>query len=119
MDRDVVGVERTDEHLEDLRVLGKPFTPYLRFLPLVILVQFVFTLGFSFLVSALTVHFRDIKDILTNLITLWFFSTPIIYPLSLPVIQENPLVRVLVQLNPMTHVMWGYQNSVFYGELIR
>jgi ABC-type polysaccharide/polyol phosphate export permease len=78
-------------------ILGKAFTPYLLFLPVVILVQFVFTLGISFLVSALTVHFRDIKDITVNLITLWFFSTP----------------------NPMTHIMWGYQNCVFYGELIR
>ena len=31
-------------------------------------------------VSALTVHFRDIQDILANLLTLWFFATPIIYP---------------------------------------
>jgi ABC-type polysaccharide/polyol phosphate export permease len=100
-------------------VLGKPFTPYLLFLPVVILVQFTFTLGFSFLVSALTVHFRDIKDILANLLTLWFFSTPIIYPLTLPVIENNSIVRTIIQLNPMTHIMWGYQNAVFYGELIR
>ncbi len=100
-------------------ILGKAYTPYLLFLPVVILVQFVFTLGISFLVSALTVHFRDIKDILVNLITLWFFSTPIIYPLTLPVIQNNKIVHTLVQLNPMTHIMWGYQNCIFYGELIR
>ncbi len=100
-------------------LLGKPFTPYLLFLPVVISVQFVFTLGLAFLVSALTVHFRDIKDILVNLITLWFFSTPIIYPLTLPAIQNNKIVSTIVQMNPMTHVMWGYQNCIFYGELIR
>ena len=32
--------------------------------------------------SALTVHFRDLRDLLANLLTLWFFATPIIYPLS-------------------------------------
>ena len=40
------------------------------------------TLGLALLVSALTVHFRDVRDLLANLLTLWFFATPIIYPLS-------------------------------------
>ena len=44
--------------------------------------QLVLTLGLALLVSALTVHFRDVRDLLPNLLTLWFFATPIIYPLS-------------------------------------
>lgn len=100
-------------------ILGKPYTPYLLFLPLVLIVQFVFTLGLSFLVSALTVHFRDIKDILTNLLTFWFFSTPIIWPITMEIIQTNKFLKFFVDLNPMTHIMWGYQNSVYFGELIR
>ena len=44
------------------------------------LVQFLFTLGCALILSALTVHFRDIRDILSNLLTFWFFATPIIYP---------------------------------------
>ncbi len=43
-------------------------------------VQLILTLGFALLLSALTVHFRDIRDILSNLLTFWFFATPIIYP---------------------------------------
>ena len=31
------------------------------------------------MLSALTVHFRDIRDILSNVLSLWFFATPIIY----------------------------------------
>ena len=42
--------------------------------------QLVFTLGLALILSALTVHFRDIRDILSNLLTFWFFATPIIYP---------------------------------------
>ena len=60
-------------------IFGKPLTLWVLFLPVSLLVQFIFTLGFCFLISALTVHFRDIKDILSNLMTLWFFATPIIY----------------------------------------
>ena len=46
------------------------------------LVQLVLTLGLALLVSALTVHFRDLRDLLGNLLTLWFFATPIIYPMQ-------------------------------------
>lgn len=99
-------------------ILGKPFTPYLLFLPVVMIVQFVFTMGFCFLISALTVHFRDIKDILTNVLTFWFFTTPIIWPLTMPQVQNSKLLSTLVQINPLTHIMWGYQSCVFYGELI-
>jgi len=99
-------------------LMGKTFTPYLLFLPIVILVQYVFTLGFCFLISALTVHFRDIKDILTNLLTFWFFSTPIIYAMTFAPIQKHPLLKLFLNLNPMTHIMWGYQSCVYYGELI-
>ena len=45
-------------------------------LPVVILVQLVLTLGFALILSALTVHFRDLRDILQNLMTFWFFATP-------------------------------------------
>ncbi len=95
------------------------FSIYLVFLPMVMLVQFVFSLGFGLLLSALTVHFRDIKDILANLLTFWFFATPIIYPMTFHTIQKSALFRTFLNLNPMTHIMMGYQNTVFYGEMIR
>lgn len=99
-------------------ILGKQYTLFLLFLPLVIVVQFVFSLGFAFLVSSLTVHFRDIKDILTNLLTFWFFATPIIYTESL-LANKPKILNLWMDLNPMTHIMRGYQNSVFFGEMIR
>lgn len=95
------------------------FSLFLLFLPYVILVQFMFTLGLSFLISALTVHFRDIKDILTNLLTFWFFATPIIYPITFTPIQKYPLLKLWINLNPMTHIMVGYQNTVYFGQMIR
>jgi lipopolysaccharide transport system permease protein len=100
-------------------ILGKQYTLFLLFLPLVIFVQFVFSLGFAFLVSSLTVHFRDIKDILTNLLTFWFFASPIIYPLTFEPIQKSKILKLWMNLNPISHIMQGYQNSVFFGEMIR
>jgi len=99
-------------------LFGKSYTVYLLFLPVVILVQYVFALGFCLLISALTVHFRDIKDLLANWLTFWFFSTPIVYPMTYGTIQKSSLLRTFLNLNPMTHIMQGYQSCVFYGSLI-
>ena len=58
-----------------------PVTPTdLLWFPVIVAIQLVLTVGLALLVSALTVHFRDVRDLLANLLTLWFFATPIIYP---------------------------------------
>jgi lipopolysaccharide transport system permease protein len=99
-------------------LFGKTYTVFLLFLPVVILVQYVFSLGFSLLISSLTVHFRDIKDLLANWMTFWFFATPIVYPMTYGTVQRSSLLRTFLNLNPMTHIMQGYQNCFFYGSLI-
>ena len=81
----------------------------LLWLPLIVAIQFVFTTGIALLVSALTVHFRDVRDLLANLLTLWFFATPIIYPLS----QAPPRLQRLLDLNPFTHLAVSYQEVLF------
>lgn len=80
--------------------------------PVVVLVQLLLTLGLALVVSALTVHFRDIRDLLSNLLTFWFFATPIIYPMSL--VSEYPLSYRLLNLNPFTHLAVSYQEILFY-----
>jgi lipopolysaccharide transport system permease protein len=88
-------------------------------LPVVMFVQLVFTLGLALFLSALAVHFRDIRDILANVLTLWFFMTPIIYPLSF-VSERAPwqITWVISYLNPMSHILNGYHTAIFAGELI-
>ena len=89
----------------------RPLDPIeLLWFPVIIFVQLLLLLGLSLLVSALTVHFRDLKDILGNLLTLWFFATPIIYPMS----QAPEQYRWLLNLNPMTHLAISYQEVLFY-----
>jgi ABC-type polysaccharide/polyol phosphate export permease len=102
-----------------LFVFGKYLTVYVIFLPIVVLVQFIFALGFGFLISSLTVHFRDIKDILANLLTFWFFATPIVYPVSFESVKKSGLLRTLLNLNPMTHIIGGYHDCLFYGRGIQ
>jgi len=77
--------------------------------PLIVATQLVLTTGLALLVSALTVHFRDVRDLLANLLTLWFFATPIIYPIT----QAPERVRRLLNLNPFTHLVVAYQEVLF------
>ena len=55
-------------------------------------------------------HFRDVKDLLGNLIQFWFFATPIIYPMSVP--PED--YRWLLNFNPFTHLAISYQEVLFF-----
>jgi lipopolysaccharide transport system permease protein len=82
-------------------------------LPLVMALQFAFTLGLTLIVSSISVRYRDIPPILTHLLTFWFFLTPIIYPIT----QAPEQFRALLYLNPMTPFCIAYQNALLYNEL--
>jgi lipopolysaccharide transport system permease protein len=75
-------------------------------------VQLVLTLGLALFVSALTVHFRDIQNILSHLLHLWFFATPVLYPYD----EAPPALKAVLRLNPMTHVVFSYQQMLFDGH---
>jgi len=79
--------------------------------PLVVLVQLVFTVGLALALSALTVHFRDIRDLLSNVLTLWFFTTPIIYPYFMDSVSR---FIWLFRLNPFFHLVVSYQEILFF-----
>ena len=82
--------------------------------PVTVLVQLVFTTGLALALSALAVHFRDIRDLLANVLMLWFFATPIIYPWF----QENVRrFRLLFNANPFSHLAISYQEILFYGPV--
>lgn len=78
-------------------------------LPLVMLIQTVLTIGLAFMFSALCVHYRDVQHILANVLNLWFFLTPIIWPLK----QIPELFRITVNINPVAPLVLAYQ-SIFY-----
>jgi lipopolysaccharide transport system permease protein len=79
---------------------GVPAT--VAWLPLLLIPQLLLTLGLCWFLAALGVYVRDLGQINGFLLTLWFFLTPICYPVeSLPsqamaVLSKNPFF-VLVQ----------------------
>jgi ABC-type polysaccharide/polyol phosphate export permease len=79
--------------------------------PVVVLVQLIFTAGLALLLSSLTVHYRDIKDLLGNLLTFWFFLTPIIYSYK-----TGPIATHWLNLNPFFHLVASYQEILYFPE---
>jgi ABC-type polysaccharide/polyol phosphate export permease len=96
------------------RVVGYPVGGLSAFLlPAILLLHIPMVAGLALGVSALTVHFKDVRDLLANLLTLFFFLTPILYPLDS--IAHLPAVWWLVRLNPFTPFTLAYQQTLFYG----
>jgi lipopolysaccharide transport system permease protein len=81
-------------------------------LPLPLLVQLVLCLGFALFLSALTVHFRDVQNILGHVLHLWFFATPVLYHYG----DVQGRLRQVLRLNPMTAVLVSYQQILFHGH---
>ncbi len=74
-------------------------------LPLLLTLVFVISLGVSLWLSALNVQYRDVRYILPFLIQFWLFATPIAYPGSL---LSEPW-RTLYGLNPMVGAVEGFR----------
>lgn len=66
--------------------------------PVVVLIQLTFTLALTYILAAINVTFRDLQHIVSNLLTLWFFATPVLYPLS--TIQDESARSLMLALIP-------------------
>jgi ABC-type polysaccharide/polyol phosphate export permease len=82
-------------------------------LPLIILIELPLIAGLSLGLAALNVHFKDVKDLLSNVLTVLFYMTPILYTLS--VLDQHPWVQRVVALNPLSPFVLAYQSVLFHG----
>lgn len=84
----------------------------LLFLPLIILFQLAFTLGLALILAALNVLFSDVRHLLEIFLQIWFWLTPIIYPVSF--VPER--FQSLYRLNPAVLFVESYRNSLLYNK---
>lgn len=87
--------------------------PALVALPFVLALQTVFTWGLVLILAALNVHYRDVQHVLGNVLLLWFFLSPILYPVSR--IPES--LRFVQYLNPMGLAIEAYHAMFLFGRL--
>ena len=85
----------------------------LLYLPLVLVVEFIFTLGITLLASALTVYVRDLQHILGIIVLAWQFLTPVMYS-SQSVPEEYQKIFLL---NPMTPIIEAIRSILYYKEV--
>jgi lipopolysaccharide transport system permease protein len=86
--------------------------PFL-FLPLVFLLQIIFTVGLGYILSSFQVFSRDIGQITQSLFWVWFYITPVIYSISMVPAQ----FKKILMLNPMTHLVEMYRGLILQGRL--
>jgi lipopolysaccharide transport system permease protein len=89
-----------------------PLNASLICMPLLLLIQIVFTVGVVLLASAMNVFYRDVRFVVPLGLQLWMYLTPIIYPLSMVPSQ----FRAVYMLNPMASIIDSYRRIILLGE---
>ena len=96
-----------------LLVFGNMVLPWLPLVLLLMALQFAFVLGIALVLSVLNVYFRDTQHLVSILTQLWFYGTPIIYPLALVHQHIDGFWLRVYELNPMVQFVMAYRNLVY------
>ena len=81
-------------------------------LPLMVVILFIFTLGFSFALSSLLVYYRDLRSIWNVILQAAFFAATIIYQIT--IFPEN--IRHIISLNPIVPLLDISRNVTIYNK---
>lgn len=84
----------------------------LLFLPLILMIQLVLILGLGLASAAGNVFFRDVQSLLTLALQVWFYASPIIYPVTM----VPEFLRPYYFLNPMAGIIEAYRDVLLNGQ---
>ena len=90
---------------------GVPFGPGLFLVPVFLAGTILTAIGVGTLLAALVIAYRDFRYVLTFLVKLWMFASPVAYPLS--VVPEE--YRLWYSMNPMVGMISGFRSGLL-GE---
>jgi lipopolysaccharide transport system permease protein len=93
-------------------VLRNPLYLTWLYLPVPLLALTLLTLGISFFIATLNVYYRDVAHILQIVLQIWFYMTPIIYP-----IEAFGTYQWVFKLNPVIYALNGFRMGVYAGQL--
>ena len=89
-------------------------------LPYLLLLLALFSIGIGLLLAMLNVRYRDVAYLVTIVLNLLFYATPIIYPITLvPEVAQAPFglgevpVRQLYDLSPLTQFVEAFRDVVY------
>ena len=96
-------------------ITGISFSWAIVMLPLIIILQIVFVLWISLILSWVYLLIRDIQHIYQVFLRLLMFICPIFYPLSF--IKGNYWAELIVKTNPLTHLINYTRTIIIKGEM--
>ena len=82
-------------------------------LPIIVIMQYIMQLGFSFIFSSITVYIRDVEYLLNVFMMLMFYLSPIVYAPSMIPDRFLPFFK----LNPMWHIIGYYRTILYEGKV--
>jgi lipopolysaccharide transport system permease protein len=98
-----------------MKLLGYPILiSYLPVLLLLLTLLFVFTLGLTWITASVQVYVRDVGQLLGQLLSFWFFLTPIIY--STAMLPEA--IRGVLHVNPISFYCTSARAWLLFGQSV-
>ena len=91
---------------------GIGFSKYIVFFPIIMIAQYLLTLGIIFITSAINVYVRDLEYIINFFIQMLFYGTPILYSADMFM---GTKIELLVKMNPMATIINSYKD-IFYWQ---
>lgn len=89
---------------------GIGFSWYILYLPLIIIAQYILSLGIILITSSINVYIKDAEYIINFIVSMLFYATPILYSSSL--FPQN--YKWILNLNPLTTIINSYRDILFY-----
>ncbi len=86
-------------------------SPLLVVLPVLMLLLGMFAIGIGWIAAALQVYLRDTAQVLSVILTLWFWATPIFLPEG-TMAKAGHWAVVLIKLNPLTYFVRAYREAI-------
>lgn len=93
-----------------LIIAGRPVWISVHWLIAAIVIETILCLGLAMFLSIANVHFRDIGQLISILILVLFFATPIVYDLG---DIDRQVFRTILLANPLTGIMQTYRSALY------
>jgi len=88
------------------------FSVWYIYLPVVIIIETIFTMAVTLFLSSMTVYFRDLEHIVGIILMAWNYLTPIIYPAE----YIPSSVFYLFKMNPMFSIIESYRDILMFNR---
>lgn len=93
---------------------GVGISIHILFIPVIAIIQAILSLGILFITSSINVYIQDLEYIVSFLLNMAFYGTPIIYEIS-QFASAGTLLK-FIELNPMTPIINAYRDVFLYHQ---